>query len=145
MSGKTDNEEYTCTCIDYLDNFFESNKYKISAPLAIGLSVLGGLSSILIGKGIIAGSIGVAITNTSVFFVSILLSKFSKDNKYLEYNNNSLKNENRRLTTFCHELTTNNSINETPQSNDSIESIEPINFSDIHKNNKIASFIFPNE
>lgn len=138
----SENED-CCTCIDTLDAFWEKYKYKISSPLAVGLSICGALCGLLVSYNIVIGGVAVAVTNCSVFFTSILLSKFSSENKYLNNDNVSLKNENRRLTIFHNNLT--NTINETPQSQDSNLSIEPVVFSQMHKNNRIATFAFPEE
>ena len=119
-----------------MHDFWEEYKYKISTPIAITLSVFGTATSLLTPHFVIFGSTMGAITNISVFFVSILLSKWSTENLLLEDNNKILKNENKRLTVIY------NSQAISEKSNDSVE---PVNFENIHRDNIIKNYTFPNE
>lgn len=147
---KNNEDDLSCCCfvIDSLQEWWNVNKYRVSTPLAVGLSVCGGIGSILVGKSIIGASIMIGVTNVGIFFSGIALSAFSSENKKLSKDNISLCNEKndivRRLTMAYPHL--NHSELASEKSDDSVE---PINFEQVHKNNifqsSIRSFNFPDD
>jgi hypothetical protein len=86
------NEKNCCNYIDDLDDFLDSYQ-KHSGKISIVLSIMGGISAILAGKLIIAGSIAVGITNASLFFSGLMIEKIVNKKHIIESENKSLKNE----------------------------------------------------
>lgn len=126
---KTDDN---CCCCEYIDNIIEQYE-KHSGKIAIGLSILGTISSILVGKAIIAGSIAMAITNGAIFFSGLMTEKIVGKKREIEKDNVSLKNEmDKRMTlidNFKFPQTTPTELNSqnAPDSNISTETYyEPI-------------------
>lgn len=90
-----------CLCLDYFDNLWENNKYKISSKLSISLGLLSGASSILLSLGlIIPASISSGLCSVGIFFAGVALTKFENQNEKLLSDVESLKEEKRRFTTF---------------------------------------------
>jgi len=85
-------ENKTKNCLNLFDGFWQEYKHH-SGKVAIGLSILGGVSAILVGKFIIVGSVAIAVTNASVFFTSIAYEKLNGEYKKLDCDNKSLQNE----------------------------------------------------
>lgn len=143
MSENSNDEiECNCGCIDYIDAFWDKYKYKIASPLSISLSVCGATSGLLVPYFAVASSIAITITNVSIFFTSILLTKYMTENKNLNTDNISLKNENRRLTYA--KISIDNITPKNDSDFNSVKSIEPINFDEMHRNNAIANYTFQN-
>ena len=109
-----DEIECNCGCIDYIDAFWDKYKYKIASPLSVTLSVCGAASGLLVPHFAIASSVAITITNVSIFFTSILLTKYMTENKHLNTDNISLKNENKRLTVIHLSNTQNNNTKLMP-------------------------------
>lgn len=92
-------EECCGSCCDLLDdaNLFW-NRYKHhSGKVAIGLSILGAVSAILVGTSAIAGSVALAITNSAIFFSGICYEKLKSINAALENDNHSLRKQTQLL------------------------------------------------
>lgn len=96
-------DNINCSLLDYADEFWLKYKHH-SGKVSIALSILGGVSAILVGKYIIVGSIAIAITNASVFMSGIAYEKLNTENTKMTNENKSLQNEKndlvRRLTHF---------------------------------------------
>lgn len=145
-----DKDSCNCSCIDAMHSFWEKYKYKVSTPVAITLSALGVICGVLIPQYHVIGGVAVVVTNVSIFFTGVTLSQFSVENKALIDDNVSLKNENRRLTVAPKLINLGNTgepcDSETPRS---IDTIGPVDFAQLHKNNivqsSINSFLFPQE
>lgn len=135
---ENDNNSCCSFFLNKLDQLWAEYKHH-SGKVSIGLSVLGGLSSILVGKYIIIGSVAIAITNSAVFMSGIAYEKLKSENKQLNSDCESHKEMLRRFTLFQ----PNNKNNTDTETNRSIETIEPINFEQIHKNNMLSSYAFP--
>lgn len=91
-----------CCCVSivkYLEDKWDEYKHH-SGKVSIALSIAGAVSAILAGKLIIAGAIALTITNTAIFFSGIAYEKLTNENKNLKTDNESLQNENRRMTSF---------------------------------------------
>ena len=96
---ETENKEKEKTYMEMFDEFLEDYQ-KHSGKVSIGLSVLGGVSAILAGKLIIAGSIAVGITNASLFFSGLMIEKIVNKKNIIENENKSLKNEMQKRMTL---------------------------------------------
>lgn len=151
-----DDDGCCCNLIDSLHEWWDVNKYRVSAPLAVGLSVGGGIGSILASQYILSTSVVTGITNVGIFFSGIALSAFSSENKKLAKDNISLSNEKndivRRLTLAYPDLNVDRVISGCESrslTGRSDQTVEPINFEEVHKNNvfqsSINSFNFPTE
>jgi hypothetical protein len=93
------NESCLCEALDWGESFW--NKYRHhSAKISIGLSILGGVSAILVGKFIIGGAICLAITNSAIFISGLALEKANNDVTNLETHNETLKKDNTELNEF---------------------------------------------
>lgn len=99
----TDDEKSYFGILNKADEIWNAYKHH-SGKVSIGLSILGGVSSILVGNLIIAGSVCLAITNTAIFFSGIAYEKLNVDYKIVSSENKSLINEKndlvRRLTNY---------------------------------------------
>jgi hypothetical protein len=145
---KNNDDSCCCSVVDSLQDWWNVNKYRVSAPLAVGLSVCGGVGSVLSAYSIIGTSVVIGVTNVGIFFSGIALSAFSSENKKLSKDNISLCNEKndivRRLTMAYPHLNESRSVSER-----SDDSVEPVNFEHVHKNNvfqsSIKAFNFPEE
>ncbi len=87
------------TCCDKLNNILEKYQ-KHSGKISIGLSIVGGVSAILVGKFIIVGSIAIAITNASLFFSGLMTEQIVNKKNIVENENKSLKDEMTRKMTL---------------------------------------------
>lgn len=119
MNNENENENKCWSILDCADEFW--NKYKHhSGKISIGISILGAVSSILVGKYIIAGSVALAITNASIFMSGIAYEKLNIEHTKVESENKSLQNEKnnlvKRLTQFHFPQSTNT---ETPNNSNS--------------------------
>ncbi len=92
MTEPIENTENEKGILDKFDDFlYEYQKH--SGKISIILSIMGGVSAILAGKLIIAGSIAVGITNASLFFSGLMIEKIVNKKQIIESENKSLKNE----------------------------------------------------
>lgn len=94
----TDTEEEKTYC-DGLNDILDKYQ-KHSGKISICLSIIGGVSAILVGKFIIAGSIAIAITNASLFFSGLMTEQIVNKKNIVENENKSLKNEMTRKMTL---------------------------------------------
>ena len=138
-------------CIDKIDDFWNTHKNSISSKFSIGLGVMGGVGSILVGmKLFIPTSIVLGICNVGIFFSGIAMQKYAQENTKLSDEKISLHNEKqeiiRRYTTIQHGGN-NEPLSITPT--DSIDTIQPVQFESMHQNNMVESsmnnFAFPKE
>jgi len=106
--------------IEKFDEFLDEYQ-KHSGKISIGLSILGGISAILVGKFIIVGSIAIGITNASLFFSGLMIEKIVNKKNIIANENKTLKNElSRRITlmdNFKFPKTPSEITNITPKSN----------------------------
>lgn len=153
----TNDKKSCCAVLDYLDDFWLSYKHH-SGKISLGLSILAAGSSILVSQHILLGSVALGLTNSAVFFSSIAYEKLNAENQTLHSECESVKQQNRRLTLIprargedLDDYERNNEPQnyDTPQTNMSIDTIEPVNFEKMHENNKkqaaLNSFAFPQE
>ena len=96
-------DNYNCNCCLYLDNWWENYKYTIAPKLAVTISILGGVGSILLNfpSFTLPASIILGFMNIGVFFAGLTLEHFKNEDiknqeekKNLETDNISLKNQN---------------------------------------------------
>jgi len=113
-SENTENTNITCGIFDFADTIWAKYKHH-SGKVSIGLSVLGFATSILIGKYVIIGSVGLAITNTAIFFSGIAYEKLNVENTKISSENESLQNDKKEL---AKRLTMFHFPNESPQKDD---------------------------
>ena len=92
-------EDEEITCCDKINNFLDDYQ-KHSGKIAIALSVIGGVSAILVGKFIIVGSIAIAITNASLFFSGLMTEQIVNKKTIVENENKTLKDEMTRKMTL---------------------------------------------
>jgi hypothetical protein len=122
-------EKRKCCCssvLDWSDDFWQDYK-KHSGKFAIALSVLGGISSILIGIKLIPASIALAITNSATFFSGVCYEKLKSENKLLETDNQSLRRQTTFVNNFKFPASESSTILETPKSTTSTqyETVKP--------------------
>lgn len=137
MSEIEDKKNCCFSLLDSFDGFWAEYKHH-SGKVSIILSSIGAISSILVGQHILIGSIALTITNTAIFFSGIAYEKLKAENHKLNSDVESQKQILRRLTI----LPNGNVDEETPTTNKSNDSVEPVNFNKIHKNNLIESYKF---
>jgi len=115
------------SCCDKLNNFLDKYQ-KHSGKISIGLSIIGGVSAILVGKFIIVGSIAIAVTNASLFFSCLMTEQIVNKKNIVENENKSLKDEmTRKMTLIDNFKFPQTPSNITPQSTISEETqYEPI-------------------
>lgn len=130
-TNEQNNEEYECCCCDVLrlgDRLWKEYKHH-SGKVAIGLSILGGASSIIVGFNAVAGSVALAITNSAVFFSGVCYEKLKSQNAALENDNQSLRRQTTLLNFRMQTATPSQQSNElqTPESVDGTqyESVQP--------------------
>lgn len=92
-------EEEEMTCCDKFNNILDKYQ-RHSGKISICLSIIGGVSAILVGKFIIAGSIAIAITNASLFFSGLMTEQIVNKKNIVENENKSLKDEMTRKMTL---------------------------------------------
>lgn len=140
------------SCCSYFGELWNNNKSKIASKMGIALSILNSVFLIIdtyypasLAKYIVAGTI-----SAGVFMGGILYQKLVDHYKALGEKYNQLENDNTSLKQSRDEvirrytIAINNSNNTTPQS---VQSIEPINFEEMHRNNMMNSelndYVFP--
>lgn len=84
-------------CLDIIDDCWEAYKFKVSGKFAMGLSILAGVSSILVAKFVIPAGVVIGITNVGVFFAGVSLEIFANEHKNIRDENISLKNDKEQM------------------------------------------------
>jgi len=143
------------------DNYWDENKSSIASKSSIVLGILGGVGSVLIGlKMFIPASVVLGVVNIGIFFSGISIESIKNDNDKIkldmEKKNDDIVSLNKEKQEIIRRYSTYNGLQrtiitneptDTPSSNGSEKSIEPVNFELMHYNNKLQdsnSFIFPN-
>jgi hypothetical protein len=152
--------------IDEIDVWWDRNKHSIAPKLSITLGILGGVGSALIGlKLIIPASIVLGVVNVGIFFSGLSMDRLNQESIKKSSEVESLKNEKQEIIrrfTVCQNY--NNSLQSTqdqnmrlndidnaisPTTNNSNDTVEPVCFEMMHKNNirhsAINCFHFPYE
>ena len=138
--NEDEEQQKFCCCLDYMDNMWQEYKDH-SGKVSLFLSIGGAISSILVGKLILAGSIALSITNAATFFSGIAYEKLKaennnlhEDNKNLNDCNKSLMSEKkdimRRFTAFKEIKTPNDSLETPNNSLEGLKSLENPNLTD---------------
>jgi hypothetical protein len=151
--------------INDIDNWWNRNKHSIAPKLSITLGILGGVGSALVGlKLLIPASIVLGVVNIGIFFSGLSMDRLNQESIKKTSEVQSLKNEKQdiiRRFTVC-QNNYNNSLQSTqdqnmrlndidnaisPTTNNSNDTIEPVCFEMMHKNNirhsAINAFHFP--
>lgn len=134
MDNKNEENE---NCITNIENLLSPHIGKFG----MGLSVIGGAVSVLLSfKIVLPASIIMGLLNVGIFAGGLAFERIEQQNKRLNDDCESQKQMIRRLTIApkLHDSDTpeTNENTSTPQTNNSNESIEPINFESMHENNK---------
>lgn len=134
------NNEENCTCSSWLNEIYQKYKYRVSGKIAIGLACTAGLGAIMTGIDIlqIPANIFIGLTNAGAFCTGLALEKFSKENKKLNDDNESLQNEKqdiiRRFTIAPQFIPFNANTPSNASASTQVEDEDIIDFSTIYKN-----------
>lgn len=135
-----------CLCYHKFEDWWKAYKTKIAGKVGIGLSILNSIFIVLDAHypASAAKYIVAALISAGVFIGGLMYDRLARDHKQLEDDNVSLKQSKeeiiRRFTLIPHYES-----NETPAGSE--DTIQPVNFEAIHRNNvfhsAITEYTFP--
>lgn len=153
--SKNNNSDNESCCLFYymerISEYWNLHEQNIAAKMGFALSILNSIFLIIdtyypasIAKYVVAGTISAGVFIGSLCYQRIVdqYKVLEEKHEQLETDHISLKqskDEIIRRYTLLQQHTPNST---TPQS---VDSIEPINFEQIHKNNKLNDYTFPTE
>jgi hypothetical protein len=126
-----------CSCCSSFEAWWDENKTKIAGKMGIALSILNSVFLVVDSyyPASIAKYIVASLISAGVFMGGLMYDRLARDHKKLEVDNESKKDMIRRFTLAQQH----HDPFPTPQGSD--DTVQPVNFEAMHKNNVIQTAI----